>query len=315
MHCPRLDHFVRFNPNGTVSRCGHMVDAPQFNSLSTMDSSQWLTNIKELFNFDHWPNECHRCQQTEEINQTSIRLNAIEFDKRQTQTDYLTVGGVLDNICNSACLTCNENLSTKIGSLRSTDYPTINNNDRFWLLPLDRVVHLDINGGEPSASKHYKNILANLPKNVKSVRVNTNGSIIIPELEEVVARGIEVVVTVSLDGVEEAHDYVRWPIKWDKFYKNLMIYKSMPLAELNTWTTVSALNIGDLNNIFAFVKKHNLLHSYALLNTPDELNVKYTNKLTLPHTDVIPGQIAVDRNNQQDLDTFLHQQHTLRNML
>ena len=103
MLCPRLDHFVRFNPNGSVSRCGHMVNAPEFASLEEMDASAWLTLVKET----EWPTECVRCRQTESINQTSIRLNAIKFDKIQTQSDYLTVGGVLDNICNSACLTCN----------------------------------------------------------------------------------------------------------------------------------------------------------------------------------------------------------------
>ena len=152
MYCPRLDHFVRFNPNGTLSRCGHMVNAPQFDSLEQMDSSSWLANIK--LNSDIWPKECVRCQQTEQINNTSIRLNAIKFDKKQTRSDYLTVGGVLDNICNSACQSCNQNLSTKIGSLTSTDYPKIDNSTAFWRLPLERVVHLDINGGEPQIVLH-----------------------------------------------------------------------------------------------------------------------------------------------------------------
>jgi hypothetical protein len=314
MYCPRLDHFVRFNPNGSVSRCGHMAKAPQFDSLEQIDASKWLADTKELFKINQWPSECVRCEQTEIINQTSIRLNAIEFNKNQTQEDYLTVGGVLDNTCNSGCLSCNEMLSTKIGSLKSKNYPIIDNTNKFWALPQDRIVHLDVNGGEPSASKNYKQVLANLPKNVKSIRVNTNCSLIIPELKDILASGVEVVVTVSLDGIEKVHDYVRWPIKWDKFYKNLMIYKSMQLTELNTWTTVSALNINDLTNIFAFVKDHNLFHSYALLHSPDEINVKYKNKLTLPYADVIPGQVAVNRNNQQELDTFLHHQHTLRNI-
>ena len=315
MYCPRLDHFVRFNSNGTVSRCGHMVNPPQYDSLEIMESSTWLANTKELMKFDQWPIECTRCKQTEEINKTSIRLNAITFDKEQTQENYLTVGGVLDNVCNSACLTCNDQLSTKIGSLQTLDYLIVNNTNRFWSLPLDRVVHLDINGGEPSASKNYKNILANLPKNVKSVRVNTNCSLVIPELKDIVKKGIKVTVTVSLDGIGPTHDYVRWPIKWNKFYRNLMTYKSMELIELNTWTTVSALNISDFNNILYFVKEHNLLHSWALLNTPDELNVKYTNTLTEPYCDVISGSVAVDKNNQDELDKFINQQHQLRNII
>jgi sulfatase maturation enzyme AslB (radical SAM superfamily) len=273
MYCPRLDHFVRFNPKGTVSRCGHMVNAPQFDTLEEMDSSLWLRNVKLSMHKGLWPKWCERCKQTEQENNTSIRLNAIEFDKLQTKQDYLSVGGVLDNICNSACLTCNENLSTLIGGLTSKTYPIVDNSSKFWRLPLDRVVHLDINGGEPSHSKNYKHILANLPKNIKSVRLNTNCSTVLEELIPLANRGVDVTVTVSLDGIGPVHDFVRWPITWDKFYKNLMAYKAMPV-KLNTWTTVSALNVDDLPNILAFVQEHKLDHSYAYLKDPVELAVE-----------------------------------------
>lgn len=312
MYCPRLDHFVRFNPNGTVSRCGHMVSAPAFKNLFELENSSWLTGIKKTMQSGLWPSECARCQETESIHNSSIRLNSIEFDKKQSREDYLIVGGVLDNLCNSACLTCNEQLSTKIGSLRTTKYPIVDNSTRFWSLPLDRVVHLDINGGEPSASKNYKNILANLPANVKSVRINTNCSLIIPEIQSLMDRGVEVVVTVSLDGIGPVHDYIRWPIKWNKFYKNLMTYKSMELTQLNTWTTVSALNISDLENIFNFVKDNSLLHSWAFLDAPDPLNVKYKNSFTEAYNYMFPTKVAIDRNNQDELDHYLEHQHRLR---
>jgi sulfatase maturation enzyme AslB (radical SAM superfamily) len=207
---------------------------------------------------------------------------------------------------------CSEQLSTKIGSLQSKNYTIIDNTSRFWSLPQERIVHLDINGGEPSASKNYRQVLANLPKNVKSIRVNTNCSLIIPELEDMVSKGIDVTVTVSLDGIGPVHDRVRWPIKWDKFYSNLMKYKAMPLSELNTWTTVSALNIGDFENILNFVKEHNLLHSYALLVAPAALNVRYANSLTLPHQNVLPGNVAVDENNQREIDEYIIEQNKIR---
>jgi sulfatase maturation enzyme AslB (radical SAM superfamily) len=273
MYCPRLKHFVRFNPNGTVSRCGHMVDAPEFSTLEEMDESLWLRNVKLSMHKGIWPKWCERCQQTEQENNSSIRLNAIEFDKLQKQKDYLTVGGVLDNVCNSACLTCNENLSTLIGGLKSKTYPIVDNSNKFWNLPLDRIVHLDINGGEPSHSKNYKHILANLPKNIKSVRLNTNCSTVLEELIPLAERGVQITVTVSLDGIGAVHDRVRWPIKWDKFYANLQRYMSMPV-KLNTWTTVSVLNIDDLPNVLEFVKLHKLAHSYAYLKEPWQLAVE-----------------------------------------
>lgn len=273
MHCPRLDHFVRINFNGTIGRCGHMTRQQQFDTLEQMESSEWLQGVKESMQQGIWPIECERCMETEHKNNTSIRLNAIEFDKLQKQKDYLSVGGVLDNVCNSACFTCDENHSTLIGGLKSKTYTIVDNSNKFWQLPLDRVVHLDISGGEPSHSKNYKHILANLPKSIKSVRLNTNCSTVLGELRDLCNRGVHVTVTVSLDGIGPVHDLVRWPITWDKFYKNLQEYMTMPVR-LNTWTTVSALNVDDLPNILEFVKQEGLEHSYAYLKDPQELAVE-----------------------------------------
>ena len=275
MHCPRLDHFIRFNTNGTVGCCGHMTNSPSFTSYDELQASTWLAEIKDEMSRDAWPVECQRCKTTEYESNTSIRLDSINRDRvfKTIRKDYLIVGGVLDNVCNSACLTCDSEHSTKIGSLSDKKYIKINNTNRFWKLPQERIVHLDLNGGEPSHSKNYKQVLANLPKNVKSIRLNTNCSTVLEELLLLVNCGIHVTVTVSLDGIGPVHDFVRWPIKWDKFYKNLMTYKTMPV-KLNLWTTVSVLNIDNLPNIIAFAQEHGIDHSYAYLTTPQELAVE-----------------------------------------
>ena len=325
MWCPRLEHFVRFNANGTVSRCGHMNNAAQFNSLAEMESSNWLATIKEQFNQNVWPVECKRCEQTEKINGSSIRLTSIELDQEETTTDYLQVGGVLDNICNAACQFCNSNVSTKIGRLKPSKYIKVDNSYKYWNLPHEQIVHLDINGGEPTASKNYKKILENLPPNLKTLRLNTNCAILLPELQEINDRGIEVTVTVSFDGVGRVHDYVRWPIKWDKFYKNLMIYKEYKIHDLNLWSTINTLNINDFNNIINFVKTHNFNHSYALLNSPLPLNVKFKNQYTLRAKELLllsndptivhlAHQIATDQDNEQELTNFINEQDQLRNI-
>jgi sulfatase maturation enzyme AslB (radical SAM superfamily) len=221
---------------------------------------------------------------------------------------------VLDNICNSGCFTCDEHHSTKIGSLKSRVYPIVDNSNRFWNLPTYRIVHLDINGGEPSASKNYRYLLANPPENVQSIRINTNCSLFINEVEDLLARGIKVTVTVSLDGIEDVHDYVRWPIKWDKFLDNLMYYRNIPGLDLNTWTTVSALNIHNFIAIKQFTAKHKIDHSYAFLHNPDPLNVKYKNDRTLPYASLFPNIVAVEKNNQDKLNEFINKQEELRSL-
>jgi sulfatase maturation enzyme AslB (radical SAM superfamily) len=324
MYCPRLDHFVRFNPNGTVSRCGHMVNPPLFTSLEEMEASSWLATIKEEFEKDQWPKECVRCQQTEQLTNTSIRINAIKFDHLQTDKTYLSVGGVLDNICNSACQFCSAELSTKIGGLQGKEYAMYDNTNQFWSLPQERIVHLDINGGEPSASKNYKQVLKQLPPNVKSIRVNTNCSLIIDELADIKSRGIHVTVTASFDGIGKIHDYVRWPISWDKFETNLRIYKDMGV-DLNLWTTINTLNLDNLEDMLEYVEKHELNHSYGILEDPQELNIKYVNDITskvkqrlLVSNNLaiknLAEYVAISSNNNEKLWNYINKQDQLRNI-
>jgi hypothetical protein len=87
------------------------------------------------------------------------------------------------------------------------------------------------------------------------------------------------------------HDLVRWPIRWEDFYRNLMIYRTMPV-DLNLWTTVSVLNVGDLPNIQAFAKEHGIDHSYAYLKDPPEL--------------------SVDNNNPESAQAYIRKQKQLR---
>ena len=316
MYCPRLDHFVRLNFDGSIGRCGHMVNAPMFETLEQMNSSNWLSNVRNSIDQDTWPDECIRCEEIESVGNKSVRQQSLDRHASllDSRVDYLILGGVLDNVCNSACQTCYENLSTKIGSLSTKEYIKINNSALINTLPMERIVQIDINGGEPSASPNYLKLLENLPGSVKYLRINTNGSRLITVLPRLIKRGINVTVTVSLDGTDRIHDYVRWPIKWQDVEKNISAYQDMGLYELNTWTTVSALNIGDLKNIFTYVQQHKFDHSWALLEHPSILSVKHRNHLTT--TADVPNElkhiVALGADNTAELQLWTDTQDRLR---
>ena len=320
MFCPRLDHFVRLNQDGSVGKCGHMVNAKGFESFEELERSEWMKGIRNTMSEDRWPDECTRCQQSERVKGESIRTNSIARHKmlHPIRKDYLIVGGVLDNICNSACQSCNAGLSTKIGSLESRDYARVDNYDVFQTLPLDRVIELDVNGGEPTASKNYKKVLNDLPANTKIVRMNTNGSRMIKEIEDVLKRNIMVIVTMSLDGIGSVHDYTRWPIKWTDYKKTVDAYKDLQekynLLQLDFWTTVSCLNIKNLPEIINFAKNKNIPHDWSFLDKPSVLNIRYKNKFTIRAKHISPKEIAVDEDNDKQLEAFIKRQDMLRDI-
>jgi sulfatase maturation enzyme AslB (radical SAM superfamily) len=309
-----------------------MTGSKEFNSFDEMQNSSWLKNIKQKMQDQQWPAECVRCRMTEESTNTSIRLDMIERDRilSAIKKDYLIVGGVLDNICNSACQTCHSGLSTKIGSLSSKDYEKVNNYETFFTFPQDRICEVDVNGGEPTASPNYKKLLKNLPKSVKIVRINTNGSKIIAELEELLSQGIRVIVTLSFDGVGNVHDYVRWPVLWKNFDSNVKKYialrETYSNLRLNFWTTVSSLNVGDLKNIIDYAKQQQIDHAYGFCIRPEVLDIRHENRLTVAAKESlfkIDNELlnsiankcgSFKKNNDTELKKFVSSQDALRNI-
>jgi sulfatase maturation enzyme AslB (radical SAM superfamily) len=330
MYCPRLDHFVRLNHTGKLGKCGHMTQALEFDSLKDMQDSVWLKEIKKQMENSVWPKECIRCAMTEETSNTSIRLDMIERDRilKSIKKDYLIVGGVLDNICNSACQSCNAELSTKIGSLSSKNYKKINNYDNFFSLPQDRIVEVDVNGGEPTASPNYKRLLKNLPTSTKIIRINTNGSKVISEIDELLKKEMRVIITLSFDGTKNVHDYARWPILWRDYKKNVNKYIELQNQyknlRLNFWTTVTCLNVGDLENIFNYAKEVKIDHAYGFCIEPRQLDIRYVNELTTKAREHLLstgnesvfaiankcGSLGI--NNSAELENFINSQDVLR---
>lgn len=295
-----------------------MVNAPQFDSYNQMISSNWQAIIEEEFIKDQWPPECLRCQTSENIGATSIR----QYSLRQN-IDGLTVGGVLDNICNSACQSCNPGLSTRIGRLYGRNYPRFSNLDQFYSLPQEQITTLDINGGEPSTSPNYRYLLQNLPPFVKRIRINTNGSRVLENIQKLLDSGIHITITLSLDGISNVHDYVRWPIIWNDYQKTMDTYLEYQTKyknlDINCWTVVHCLNINDLDNIIQFVEQKKVAWAYALIEEPIELRVQSKNSFTIKALDrQLPNEIkrilASELDNQSQLDNFIRRQDQLRNI-
>lgn len=287
MRCPRLNHFVRLNASGMIGKCGHMHRAPEFKNFEQMQSSPWLHSVKDKMDADSWPEECVRCMKTEEVGGRSVRLDMIQRDKilKAFNKDYLILGGVLDNVCNSACQTCNANLSSKIGSLTKNTIK-VNNFKNIRNLPLDRIIELDINGGEPTYSANYKKLLQALPPNTKIVRINTNAHKPFDLLEGMLKKGVRVIMTVSFDGLDRIHDYVRWPVKFSQVETTLATYKKLQtkypkLLRINLWTTVSVYNLHQFEAILDYAKKNDIEHSFGLLERPNVLSIEHANSLNI----------------------------------
>ena len=309
-----------------------MINPPEFDTYREMQTSQWLADLKNTMEIDSWPVECVRCQETEQVDNNSLRLNELKKHPVHAlkNSNYIIVSGVLDNICNSACQSCTSVLSTKIGSLvDSKNYITVNNQSVLDTIPRDQIIQLDITGGEPSASPNYKKLLDNLPKNLQYIRINTNGSLYIKKIEELLEQGIQVVVTLSFDGIGSVHDYVRWPIVWEKYLEQVQKYKELAdrysKMSVNFWSTLHALNIGNFPEMLQYSEFIGIPLSYGILHQPEELSIRYANRFTKTAKNLLKRSeitslnnlstvIATDKDNSVELEEFISRQDQLRNI-
>lgn len=333
MKCSRLTHFVKIE-TGTlpIVRCCHMASPPRFKSLDDLENSNWLKDINEKIDNDIWPADCVRCQQAEEAGLESVRIISNKHHNllKEIRDNYLIVDVIVDTICNAACSICSADLSSTIAKM--TNIP-VNRFDGLSVLDTisnDRILQLDILGGEPGASKKSQKLLNNLANfpNLQKIHISTNGSMKIKEIERLLEKGITVDLVISMDGTNKIFEYCRYPINWLKFEDNILFYKALQKKYQNLslllWTSISSLCVADIPNMVEFSKKVDIPLNGAPIQFPEEISLGKTNKLTLNAKKIlnndksdfskkIESLLALDENNNDDeLNRFLMNNDQIR---
>tara|TARA_B110000977_G_C11041053_1_gene478879 strand:- start:106 stop:1035 length:930 start_codon:yes stop_codon:yes gene_type:complete len=290
-------------------------------TVDQLKNSKWRSKLKQQFENDIWPAECIRCQEIEEIGGDSIRIhsNKIHDTYVNENADYIFVTGLLDNVCNAACATCSPRISSLIGKLRN-NIITVNNESLFNSIPIDQILVFEVTGGEPSVSKLYQNSLSSLTSATKYVRINTNGKRFISEIERLLINGVNVTITLSIDGVGDIFEYMRWPIKWSEFENTVLQYKKLASQydnlKLDFWMTVSSLNVADIANVESYSSAVNIPMSYAVLHEPECLSIKYKNRFTnaLRSADSpLADLIGVSDSNEDEINAYIATIDSTRN--
>jgi sulfatase maturation enzyme AslB (radical SAM superfamily) len=248
-----------------------------------------LVEMRENMKKGIWPKQCINCQVKESKNLKSHRVKALETyaDTNTVELKHLILR--VGNICNLKCVMCGPwasnqwyndyvelNNSTEFKNNQQTytldkklngDYYIKNsplNADR-WENVLETILNhsneletISFHGGEPMVSKlHYK-IIAELIKLKKSSGISleyyTNFFQIPDQFFDTIDNFKQVTLNISLDGVGEINDAVRWPSKYTEIEQNIQRIKSKINVELKINHTISILNC---EHIIDFIT-HNL---------------------------------------------------------
>ena len=217
--------------------------------------------MEKIRQTEDWIPECSYCYNLEAAGTSSPRITK-DVDLVYTEDDKIgdpvKVELQLDDDCNAACLICGTWNSTtwqeyEVKTLKTTEI------SYRWLTTVDQRVEAVKNtidfdktkqvhffGGEPFNSNTQLKMLQlmNRPENINLV-YTTNGSVFpCDETLELWKKFKSVHIGISLDGVGEQFNYLRWPLQWHQVENNLKKYTTLgDNITLNTSFTATPFNI------------------------------------------------------------------------
>ena len=143
----------------------------------------------------------------------------------------------------------------------------------------NKIQSITIIGGEPFIlSSHYKlldalidcgeaeNIVLRYDSNL--TKLHWSGC----HIKDYVARFKKIRISLSLDGYGNLNDYIRFPSKWDEIVNNYHQVKEY--ADINISTTLTALSVLRLDELYQWVNSQNLNTQWNTLHWPEVARIE-----------------------------------------
>ena len=289
-------------------------------NLDNVYTSKTFTTLKQALkdnNREVLNTACNTCIKQEQAGKTSHRqwyinrynnqfasskgeLETIIDENKPTEPSFyhtVNLNPIVGNLCNLACLMCSSKESSRYGveQIRlgevSKDYkPLVKHN--FTKAEWTKLVHignkaeeLKFVGGEPLMAENVFQFLSLIKQPAeKTIRIVTNLTNNVDRFVEISKSFKQVIYNVSVEGVGEVNDYIRYPSKWNTIIKNLDTISKQTNARIVLVSTVNALNISRLPEIislgipfsFGSLVTNNF---YSINSIPDDVKDKYLNQL------------------------------------
>ena len=287
--------------NNIIGNDGKKMNIKDNVNIDQVMNSNYMKALRVKMMNGEWDFICSRCKITEMNDGHSRRLidnkkyeHLIEdviastkadgtIHNRITSADYR-----LGNLCNLQCRMCNPKSTylwirewneikpprerysqDRIEGFKNYDWIHSRQLITDFKSKVNKLNHLHFAGGEPLIVPQMKRILEicieeGASKNI-ILTYNTNITKIPSPVVELWKEFREVCLLVSIDAVGELNSYIRYPSKWSIIDRNMKIldeqYKEMNVSEVLVSTTVQALNILHLDQLykyldqFKFIKK------------------------------------------------------------
>ena len=198
----------------------------------------------------------------------------IETDSKPTFWHTAIVNGVRGNICNLRCNFCSSGNSSQFNKEAIELGETKKRVKRAKINPqfakdlkhiIENAEEIKFTGGEPLIGDNIYDILS-VVSDRKIVRVITNGTQNVDRFIEETKRFRRVIVNVSVDGVGDFNNYIRYLSDWDVVNVNIKKLQKSPHIQTYMAATINALNAG---------KVHQLCEEFHYINFSPVVNNVY----------------------------------------
>ena len=284
--CSYVFSSIAIHVNGKISTCcGSGKTIP---NLSLDDSTDYIINNPTIVDVreslisgeEHpicdycWTNEKNSIKSERQF--SSYIIPNPNVSNKITYDDIQHISLFLGNKCNLACRMCFPTSSSLLASQNKKLYPlrkslhndiptqlTINQQQKILEI-IDISSNLNkihVWGGEPLIIDFFDEMCEHLISTGKSknieLMINTNLQSNIERKLEHFKHFRKINIAVSIDGIDDTYEYIRWPGKFDKIKDNMQTLMEHPTIRTNITYVVQNLNIHNLTDFIIEMNQFN----------------------------------------------------------
>jgi sulfatase maturation enzyme AslB (radical SAM superfamily) len=266
---------IYVDPEGKVDNCcisSNRLGDLNSSSIGDVIQGNKIMEIRQSMINGQVPRGCDVCYNSEANNLRQAFLNRFRsFDKEIYDSDAAFQLNYLDlrwrNTCNSACVYCGPELSSKIAAEQGieirSESSTIERTKQFIDQHLNEVKYIYLAGGEPLLIRENEWLLSLLLDRqiYPEILVNTNLSQIDNRIFELLCKFPKVRWLISGEHVGEHYEYIRFGSVWQRFSNNLDRLVSLTSAKGHSYEfnmVYFALNLQGFWQYLDWIKSKNI---------------------------------------------------------
>lgn len=298
--CKAAKYGIELDAQGNINPCCYAKPLVSLNDMTldqVWNSKERLELLSNLENGIKDPH-CSSCWEEESVGRQSKRMR--ENERLADFTGECETPFLVDikpwNTCNLKCRICGpDNSSAWMNEFYAVEKEKFigfdnkyysDDNTVFWdtmELWLRNAKYIDFYGGEPVLiKKPWKLLEKNISEsNKKQLQFNTNATIPISSKQlEILLTFEKSNIALSIDGIEDKFEYLRYPGNWQKTLKNIDQYieysKTYSNIDVSFCHTVSIHNIWYVIEFYNFIERRygkDIKIWYNILFGPDFMRV------------------------------------------